>query len=126
MHHGTAAAIMPIQGSGGSGHDLRHLIAPWAGGSTALWVGETTLQPGVATKESAIAVESAHVTVEGTGVEIVDGERTLTGPGSFVYMPIGTPHQVINTGNGPLRLITISTPSPPGAGPVAPSEEGAQ
>lgn len=122
MKHRTTATSTPLQGSGGPGHDLRHMIAPWTTGSQSLWVGETTLQPGVSTRPSALdGAESAHVTVEGTGLEIVEGERFETGAGSFVYIPVGAVHQVVNTGETPLRLVTISTPPPPK--PVDASEE---
>jgi mannose-6-phosphate isomerase-like protein (cupin superfamily) len=109
----TAAETPPVQGSGGPGHELRHMVAPWTTGSSALWVGETTLQPGVSTQPSAIeGAESAHVTLEGTGLEIVEGEHIETAAGSYVFIPLGALHQVVNTGTTPLKLVTISTPPP--------------
>lgn len=111
MKHITSSETKPEQGSGGPGHTLRHLIAPWTVGSESLWVGETVIQPGVETRPSAIEdTESAHVTIEGEGIEIVEGESTETSAGSFVFIPRGAVHQVINRGERPLKLITISTP----------------
>lgn len=111
MPHVHESEVAGVTGSGGEGHLLKHLIAPWTMGSESLWVGFTTLQPGTSTRMSAIAgSESAHVTVEGTGREIVEGETIETRPGSFVLIPQGALHQVVNTGDVPLRLVTMASP----------------
>ena len=98
-------------GSGGPGHSLKHVIAPWTVGSEALWVGLTVIEQGVKTASSALeGIESVHVTLEGHGTEIVSGTEVETSPGSFVFIPKGAPHQVINRGEVPLKIVTIASP----------------
>ena len=48
--------------------------------------------------------------VEGQGEAVVEGERRRVSAGSVVVIPAGTRHNFINTGGGPLKLVTIYTP----------------
>ena len=114
MRHIHETEVEPVVGSGGPGHSLRHVIAPWTVDSKALWVGVTVIEPGVKTASSALEdIESVHVTLEGHGTEIVSGAEVETSPGSFVYIPVGAPHQVINRGDRPLKIVTITSPPVP-------------
>ena len=56
------------------------------------------------------------VFVDGRAVAELDGQKTEIGPGDLVYVRAGTRHNFINSGDGPLRLITIYAPPehPPG------------
>lgn len=45
-----------------------------------------------------------HV-VSGTGYVILDGVRTDVAAGSFVMIPIGTEHEITNTGSEPLDYV---------------------
>lgn len=45
-----------------------------------------------------------HV-VSGTGFVVLDGVRTEVGAGSFVMIPIGTEHEITNTGTEPLDYV---------------------
>ena len=111
MRHIRETDVQPTVGSGGPGHSLKHVIAPWTVDSEALWVGVTVIEPGVKTASSALeGIESVHVTLEGHGTELVSGVEVETSPGSFVYIPRGAPHQVINRGDGPLKILTIASP----------------
>jgi len=47
---------------------------------------------------------------EGTGEANLDGVRTAIGAGFAVLVPAGTNHNIINTGNAPLKLYTIYAP----------------
>lgn len=48
--------------------------------------------------------------VEGTGEAILDGQGSTVEPNDLVFVRAGTRHNFLNTGDGPLRLITIYAP----------------
>lgn len=54
--------------------------------------------------------------VDGRGEAIIDDETSDIGPNDLVFVRAGTRHNFRNTGDGPLRLITIYAPPehPPG------------
>jgi mannose-6-phosphate isomerase-like protein (cupin superfamily) len=47
---------------------------------------------------------------EGTGEAVLDGVRTPIRAGFAVVVPAGTTHNIINTGNAPLKLYTLYAP----------------
>ncbi|MHB1194192.1 MAG: cupin domain-containing protein [Longimicrobiales bacterium] len=47
---------------------------------------------------------------EGTGEAVLDGVRTPIHAGFAVVVPAGANHNIINTGNVPLKLYTIYSP----------------
>lgn len=47
---------------------------------------------------------------EGKGVAILDGHRSDIGPGFAVLVPAGASHNIINTGDAPLKLYTLYSP----------------
>jgi len=47
---------------------------------------------------------------EGTGEAVLDGVRTTISAGFAVLVPAGTNHNIINTGNAPLKLYTLYAP----------------
>ena len=48
--------------------------------------------------------------VDGTGEARLDGETTEVEPNDLVFVRAGTRHNFVNTGDRPLRLITIYAP----------------
>ena len=48
---------------------------------------------------------------EGSGEAVLDGVRTAIRSGFAVVIPAGTNHNIINTGNTPLKLYTLYAPS---------------
>ena len=48
---------------------------------------------------------------EGEGEAILEGERSPVRAGSLAFVVAGTRHNFVNTGSGPLRLITIYAPA---------------
>lgn len=50
------------------------------------------------------------VFTEGTARAEVGGERRDVSAGDLVVVPAGTQHNFVNTGSGPLRLITVYGP----------------
>jgi mannose-6-phosphate isomerase-like protein (cupin superfamily) len=47
---------------------------------------------------------------EGTGEALLEGVRTSISAGFAVLVPAGTKHNIINTGNVPLKLYTLYAP----------------
>ena len=47
---------------------------------------------------------------EGTGEAVLDGVRTPIRAGFAIVVPAGANHNIINTGNGPLKLYTLYAP----------------
>ncbi len=46
----------------------------------------------------------------GVGSAVLDGEVSVIGDGSAVVVPAGTKHNIINTGQEPLKLYTLYAP----------------
>ena len=47
---------------------------------------------------------------EGTGEAVLDGVRTQIQAGFAIVVPAGAKHNIINTGNAPLKLYTLYAP----------------
>lgn len=47
---------------------------------------------------------------EGSGEAVLDGVRTVISAGFAVLVPAGANHNIINTGNVPLKLYTLYAP----------------
>lgn len=63
--------------------------------------------------------------VEGQGEAHLDDERTPVGPNDLVFVRAGVKHNFVNSGQSPLRLITIYTPPEHAAGTVHQTKEDA-
>ena len=48
--------------------------------------------------------------VDGQGEATLDGETSQVGPNDLVFVRAGTRHNFVNTGDQPLRLLTIYAP----------------
>jgi mannose-6-phosphate isomerase-like protein (cupin superfamily) len=46
----------------------------------------------------------------GTGEAVLDGVRTTIRAGFAIVVPAGAKHNIVNTGNGPLKLYTLYAP----------------
>ena len=76
-----------------------------------LSVGMTILPPGKSSSFHSHDVEcETWIIVSGEGEVRVGEERELVGPESVVFLPRNIKHQIINTGQGPLRMFWIYTP----------------
>jgi mannose-6-phosphate isomerase-like protein (cupin superfamily) len=58
------------------------------------------------------------VIVDGTAEAIIDGGRSALGAGDLVLVRAATQHNVVNTGDRPLRLFTVYAPPEHAAGTV--------
>jgi mannose-6-phosphate isomerase-like protein (cupin superfamily) len=63
--------------------------------------------------------------VDGRGEAILDGERSPIGPNDLVFVRAGTRHNFVNTGDEPLRLLTIYAPPEHEPGTVHQTKEEA-
>ncbi len=61
-------------------------------------------------------IDQVLIAVDGSGTSVLDGEQRPFVAGDVVVVPEGTPHNFVNTGDGPLRIATIYGPPdhPPG------------
>jgi mannose-6-phosphate isomerase-like protein (cupin superfamily) len=90
---------------------VKHLAAPWTLDTKNLWVGTSTVEPGNETNaHSHDHNEEVFYCVSGTGIMIVDGEEQEYTPGTVVFSPPGTVHQVVNTGAVPLKSVCSVSP----------------
>ena len=48
--------------------------------------------------------------IDGSGEAILDGDSSHVGPNDLVFVRAGTRHNFINTGDSPMRLITVYAP----------------
>ncbi|MEX2547804.1 MAG: cupin domain-containing protein [Chloroflexota bacterium] len=48
--------------------------------------------------------------IDGSGEATLDGDSSHVGPNDLVFVRAGTRHNFINTGDGPMRLITVYAP----------------
>ena len=90
---------------------IKHLAAPWTLGTKNIWLGSSTVAPGNETNAHSHDInEEVFYCVSGRGVMIVDGERRDYSPGTVVFCPPGTVHQVVNTGTEPLKSLCAVSP----------------
>lgn len=52
-------------------------------------------------------LEELYLVVDGQATMSVDGESYHLGPGDSVLAPVGSQHDVRNTGTGPLKLVIV-------------------
>lgn len=55
-------------------------------------------------------IDQVLIAVEGSGRSILNGREFSFSAGHVVVVPEGTEHNFINTGSGPLRIITVYGP----------------
>ena len=92
--------------------ELKVLLSPsLQGGVEGLAVGMTILPPGKSSSFHSHDVEcETWIIVSGEGEVRVGEDRELVGPESVVFLPRNIKHQIINTGQEPLRMFWIYTP----------------
>lgn len=61
-------------------------------------------------EETHAGLDQVLVFVEGKGTAFVDGTEAIVGPDRLVHVPAGALHNVINDGEGDLRLFTVYAP----------------
>lgn len=90
---------------------LKHLAAPWTLGTQNLWLGTSTVEPGnTSNPHSHADLEEVFYCVSGRGRVRVDDEEVLFEPGTTVYIPVNSVHQLINDGDEPLKVVCVTSP----------------
>ena len=56
--------------------------------------------------------------VSGRGEVVIDGQHRAVGPDDLVFVHAGSRHNILDRGDGPLRLVTIYAPPAHAAGTV--------
>lgn len=69
-----------------------------------------TIQPGEEIGEETHEGDQILIFVEGSGEAILAGESSPVRAEEYVFVPAGTLHNFVNTGNEPLRLLTVYAP----------------
>jgi mannose-6-phosphate isomerase-like protein (cupin superfamily) len=54
--------------------------------------------------------ENIYYILKGTGIVELDGNRTLVGPGTVIFIPPKVVHKIINTGFEDLIFIVVGSP----------------
>ncbi len=68
------------------------------------------LQPGEDIGEETHEADQTTVFVSGEGQVVIDGHRSKVGPNHVVIIPEGAKHNIINKGEGPLKLFSVYAP----------------
>lgn len=71
-------------------------------------------------------LDQVLVFVSGQGDTILEGSKAPVGPGDAVVVPAGAMHNVLNTGDEPLKLYTIYAPPEHADGTVHKTREEAE
>jgi mannose-6-phosphate isomerase-like protein (cupin superfamily) len=69
-----------------------------------------TLQPGEEIGEEVHEGDQILLFVEGEGEAVIEGETSPVRSTDLVFVPAGTRHNFVNTGAGPLRIVTVYAP----------------
>jgi mannose-6-phosphate isomerase-like protein (cupin superfamily) len=70
-------------------------------------------------------VDQILIFVDGDGEAVLEGRRSSIGPNDLVFVKAGTRHNFVNTGDRPLRLVTVYAPPEHSPGTVHATKEGA-
>lgn len=90
---------------------LKELAAPWTIGTKNLWLGFSKVNVGGRSNpHSHEKEEEIFYVVSGRGKIIVGDEECEIEPGSCVYIPEKTTHQLINTSDETLKVISVASP----------------
>ena len=61
--------------------------------------------------------------VDGDGFAVLDGSKHDIEKGSIIFVPTGVRHNVVNSGDEPMKLFTVYAPPQHAAGTVEPNKE---
>ena len=93
------------------GSIIRELFHPDIHGNKNQSLAEAVIPPDFETMphKHTESEEIYHIT-EGTGLMTSGKEKISVKAGDTIYLPPGTPHQVKNTGNTPLKILCSCSP----------------
>ena len=100
------------------GGEIHRLVHPSTTGSRQMQLSHVRQQPGEAVRRHRHAAEEAYFVLDGRGVLYMEDHPPVDlSPGLAVFIPGNVAHHQVNTGPGPLDLITALAP-PLGPGDV--------
>jgi mannose-6-phosphate isomerase-like protein (cupin superfamily) len=103
--------------------DFRRVL----GTATHVQLVVMTLQPGEEIGEEVHpGNDQVLLALEGSGTSVLEGHRRAFETGYVVVVPQGTKHNFINTGEVPLRLVTLYGPPDHRAGTVHHTKDDAE
>jgi quercetin dioxygenase-like cupin family protein len=91
--------------------DLVTFKAVGSGTNGAYSLIEGLTQPGQGVPPHRQGDDEAFFILEGTYTIQVGGETRVAGPGEFIFIPRGTVHAFLNTGDAPSRMLVINSPA---------------
>ena len=90
---------------------IKHLVAPWTLCATKLWAGVTIIEEGSSSNPHLHDdAEEIFYVISGAGRVKVGEEEEDIGPGSCIFIPPKTLHQLMNTGNVELKVLAVISP----------------
>ncbi len=87
---------------------VRPLVTP-ADGASLFSMALLELAPGGSTPDHSHQREEEIFVKSGSGLVTYSGEETTVGPGSVLYIGSNEAHQFVNTGDGILEMLCITT-----------------
>jgi len=93
--------------------EVKHLVAHWNAGATKIWLGVSVIEPNSASNPHAHeSQEEVFYCLSGRGLIRVGAEEAEMRPGSCIFIPEGTLHQLVNTqADEVLRVLGATAPS---------------
>lgn len=90
---------------------LKHLAEPWTLGTKRISLVLSKVKVGgKSNPHSHDTSEEVFYVISGRGKMIVDDEECEIEPGSCIYIPVGSVHQLINTCDETLNVATVASP----------------
>jgi len=90
---------------------IKHLAAPWTVGTSNLWAGLPIIGGGSSSNPHLHDdAEEIFYVISGSGRIKVGEEEEDIAPGSCIFIPPKTLHQLLNTGHEELRVLAVTSP----------------
>ena len=70
-----------------------------------------TLAPGKKIEAHVDPMEEIYFVMSGSGEMGVDDEQRQVGPGDATWIPAGSPHRLLNNGEGDLVILVVASPN---------------
>ncbi|WP_057775826.1 cupin domain-containing protein [Cytobacillus dafuensis] len=100
------------QYTGEFSREIKHLSAPWTLGSQNVWVGVINYEPHCTSNMHSHDIqEEVFYCISGSGEVIVGEEKNELKPGTCVYVPPKSLHQIINNTDQVLKVLSAVSPA---------------
>src|SRR2546421_6240892 len=109
MLHVRESEIEGMRAPAPHARTLKHAVAPWAEGSSALWVGFSIIDRTSSSNPHHHGNEEIFIVISGEGSVVVGDEVEPISPGSVVRVPPSTVHQLVNDGDTELKVACVAS-----------------